>query len=70
MKTNIGLVDRLIRLLLSSVLFYRGLFLYSDSALGIGLVAVGVVLLITAVIGFCGFYRLLGFHTDQPNEQL
>ncbi len=70
MKTNVGLVDRLIRLLLASVLFYLGLFLYSGSALGIGLLVVGAILLITALIGFCGLYRLLGIHTNQPNEQL
>lgn len=70
MKTNVGSIDRLIRLLLASVLFYSGLFLYSGSALGIGLVVVGSILLITALVGFCGLYRLLGIHTNQPNEQL
>jgi len=70
MKTNVGAVDRLVRLLLASVLFYRGLFLYNGSALGTGLVVVGGVLMVTATIGFCGFYRLLGIHTNQPNEQL
>lgn len=70
MKINVGSLDRLIRLLLASVLFYLGLFLYSSSALGIGLVAAGGILLITALVGFCGLYRLLGIHTNQPDEQL
>lgn len=70
MKTNVGSIDRLIRLLLASVLFYSGLFFYSGSALGIGLVVVGSILLITALVGFCGLYRLLGIHTNQPDEQL
>lgn len=70
MKTNVGSTDRLIRLLLASMLFYLGLFLYNGSTLGIGLVAAGSVLLVTAVVGFCGLYRLLGIHTNQPNEQL
>ncbi|MGB8699079.1 MAG: DUF2892 domain-containing protein [Thermosynechococcaceae cyanobacterium] len=70
MKTNVGSLDRLIRLLLASVLFYLGLFLYSGSALGIGLVIAGGILLITALVGFCGLYRLLGIHTSQPNKQL
>ncbi|MBE9182355.1 DUF2892 domain-containing protein [Oculatella sp. LEGE 06141] len=69
MKTNVGLLDRLIRLLLASVLFYRGLFLYNGSALGIGLVVVGGVLTVTAVIGFCGLYHLVGIRTIQTNEQ-
>jgi membrane protease YdiL (CAAX protease family) len=70
MKINVGSLDRFIRLLLASVLFYLGLFLYSGSTLGIGLVVAGGILLITALVGFCGFYRLLGIHTNQPNEQL
>jgi len=70
MKTNVGSLDRLIRLLLASVLFYLGLFLYNNSTLGVGLVVIGGVLLITALIGFCGLYRLLGIHTGQTNEQL
>ncbi len=70
MKTNVGLRDRLIRLLLASVLFYRGLFLYHGSAFGMGLVVVGGVLTVTAVIGFCGLYRLVGIRTIQPNEQV
>lgn len=70
MKTNVGSTDRLIRLLLASVLFYRGLFLYNGSALGIGLVVGGGVLTVTAVVGFCGLYRLFGIRTTQPNEQV
>jgi type III secretory pathway component EscU len=69
MKTNVGSLDRLIRLLLASALFYLGLLPYSGSALGIGLVVAGGVLLVTALVGFCGLYRLLGIHTNQPNEQ-
>lgn len=70
MKTNVGSLDRLIRLLLASVLFDLGLFVYSGTGLGIGLVVAGGLLLVTAAIGFCGLYRLLGIHTSQTKEQL
>jgi hypothetical protein len=70
MKTNVGSLDRLIRLLLASVLFYLGLFLYRGTGLGIGLVVAGGVLLVTALVGFCGLYSLLGIRTSQTNEQL
>jgi hypothetical protein len=69
MKMNVGSIDRLIRLLLASVLVYLGLFLYSGSTLGIGLVVAGAVLLMTALVGFCGLYRLLGIHTNQTHGQ-
>ncbi|MEH1866319.1 MAG: DUF2892 domain-containing protein [Nostoc sp.] len=70
MKTNVGSLERLIRLLLASALFYLGLFRYSSTGLGIGLVVAGSVLLVTALVGFCGLYRLLGIHTSQINNQL
>ena len=70
MKTNVGSLDRLIRLLLASVLFYLGLFLYSGTGLGIGLVVAGGVLLVTALVGFCGLYSLLGIRTSQTKEQM
>lgn len=68
MQMNLGLLDRFIRLLLASALFYLGLFLYNGSALGTGLVIVGGVVTVTAVIGFCGLYRLLGIRTIQTNK--
>lgn len=69
MKTNVGLLDRLIRALLASVLLYLGFFLYNGSALGIGLLIAGGILSVTALVGFCGLYRLLGIRTNQANEQ-
>jgi amino acid transporter len=69
-KTNVGLLDRLIRLILASVLFYLGLFVYSGSAVGIGLIVVSVLLAVTAAVGFCGLYSLLGIRTCPRNEKL
>lgn len=70
MKSNMSAADRLIRLLLASALFYLGLYLYSGSILGIGLVVMGGVLLATALLGFCGLYRLMGIHSNHAHEQL
>ncbi len=68
MKMNVGSLDRLLRLLLASALFYLGLFSYSGTGLGLGLVIAGVVMLVTALVGFCGLYQFLGIRTSQPNE--
>lgn len=70
MPMNLSSLDRWIRLLLASALFYLALFFYPGSALGIGLLVFGGVLLVTALVGFCGLYRLLGIRTNQTNEQL
>lgn len=68
MKANVGSLDRWIRLLLASVFFYLGLFLYSGSALGVGLTAAGGVLVVTSLVGFCGLYRLLGIATSPTHK--
>jgi len=65
MNTNVGEIDRLIRLLLATALFYLGFFLYGGTGLGIGLVVMGGVMLVTALVGFCGLYQLLGLRTNQ-----
>lgn len=70
MKTNVGTVDRAVRLVLAVVLLSLGLVLYSGSALGIGLVVAGAVLLVTGLVGFCGLYSLLGLHTNQTRKQV
>ncbi|MBX5438795.1 MAG: DUF2892 domain-containing protein [Thermoflavifilum sp.] len=63
MKRNVGLLDRLIRLLLAVVL---GMLYVSHAVTGVwGLVLfiVGILLLFTAFVGFCPIYRLLGMRT-------
>lgn len=68
MKTNVGSIDRLIRFVVSSALFYLGLFTFSNSPLGTGLVIAGAVAFVTAAVGFCGLYRILGISTDHASE--
>jgi hypothetical protein len=70
MNTNVGTVDRLIRLLLAAGLFYLGFFLYGGTGLGIGLVVMSSVMLVTALMGFCGLYQLLGIRTNKATESL
>ncbi len=60
---NVGIFDRLLRLLLSSVLFYFGLFIFADSALGTGVAIAACIPLFTSLVGFCPLYRLLGIRT-------
>jgi hypothetical protein len=67
MSSNIGSFDRFIRLLLAGALFYAGLFLYSSTTLGWVLVGAGGLMVFSALVGFCGLYRLLGISTKQVN---
>jgi hypothetical protein len=70
MTNNVGSIDRLIRFLLSSALFYLGLFPFSNSPLGTGLVIAGTVALATGLMGFCALYRILGISTNHGSAQL
>ncbi|MCL1491679.1 MAG: DUF2892 domain-containing protein [Pseudanabaena sp. Salubria-1] len=70
MNTNVGAIDRLIRLLLAAGLFYLGFFLYGGTGLGIGLIVMGGIMLVTALVGFCGLYQLLGIRTNKLTESL
>jgi len=44
--------------------------LYGGTGLGIALVAVGGVMLVTALVGFCGLYQLLGIRTNKLTGSL
>jgi hypothetical protein len=68
MFNNLGTVDRLIRLILASTLFYFGLLVYSGSTLGIALTIGGAVLTVTAVVASCLLYGLFGINTRNPQE--
>lgn len=63
MKKNIGLFDRIIRILISItfvVLYFTGVI---NGTWGIILLVLAVVLLITSFTGFCALYTLFGLKT-------
>ncbi|NJN31770.1 MAG: DUF2892 domain-containing protein [Synechococcales cyanobacterium RM1_1_8] len=68
MSSNVGTIDRLVRLTLASILFYLGLMTYADSTLGIALDAAGAVMALTGLLGFCGLYKLLGINSRQSDS--
>jgi hypothetical protein len=69
MNTNVGMIDRVIRLVLAAALLYLGLGFYGiGTGLGIGLTGVGAVLALTGVFGFCGLYKVLGVDTSRSSQ--
>jgi len=63
MKTNMGNIDRLIRVILAllfATLYFTGTV---TGTLGTVLVVLGGVFLATSVIGFCPLYTLVGVNT-------
>ncbi|AEE14442.1 hypothetical protein Thena_0809 [Thermodesulfobium narugense DSM 14796] len=62
MKQNEGTVDRIIRFILGLVLIYLG-FSMQFNTVGIILTIIGIVLLFTAVTGYCALYSILKIST-------
>lgn len=62
MKTNEGMLDRLVRLVIAAGAFYI-FFMGDRPAWEYGALAVGVVMALTALVGFCPLYAVLGFRT-------
>lgn len=63
MTTNESTTDRIIRLVVAVAAFIGAAALGFTSVLGIVLAVVGVVMLVTAAVGFCPLYRVLGIST-------
>ena len=63
MKRNMSNIDRLIRAIVAVLLVYLYIGGIVTGAFGIILVVLGVILLITSVLGFCPIYALLKLST-------
>lgn len=63
MKRNEGTLDRALRLILAVAAVAGAAALGFTSVAGIVLLVVGVVLVVTAAIGFCPLYALFGIST-------
>ena len=62
MKTNMGGVDRVIRIVLGLAIIAAGF--YYKSWFGV----IGLVPLVTAIVGWCPAYAPFGFSTCRPRE--
>ena len=67
-RRNLGAVDRAVRITISIVMIYVGLFdstFLSDPPAGIVLGIFGAMSLVVAMIGNCPFYTLIGLDTSR-----
>lgn len=63
MKTNVGNIDRIIRIVLAIVLaglYFGGIV---EGTIGIILLVLAAVFTLTAIVGFCPLYTLVGLNT-------
>lgn len=62
MKSNVGGLDRAIRIVLGIVLLVVA-YLWLSGALATVAYIVGAILLITGLVGWCGLYTVIGINT-------
>ena len=63
METNEGTVDRVIRVILGSVLIIGPMQFGLSGVLTIIMMLIGLIMLITGIIGHCGLYTVIGINT-------
>jgi uncharacterized membrane protein len=63
MQTNVGTTDRIIRAIAGIAALIGALALGIGTVGGILLLVVGAILAVTAAVGFCPLYRVLGMNT-------
>ncbi len=64
LKTNVGILDRLLRATFSAILLLAGLFWF-EAGLKFIAIIIAIILLITAIVGFCQVYT--HYKTDTIN---
>jgi len=67
MKANEGTTDRIIRAILGIVLLVVGFFVLKGT-LGTILGIIAIILLVTALIGFCPLYTVCKLNTKKSSE--
>ncbi|HSO03629.1 MAG TPA: DUF2892 domain-containing protein [Candidatus Limnocylindrales bacterium] len=63
MQTNVGSTDRIIRAIVGIAALIGAVALGLGTGGGIALLVVGAIMVVTAAVGFCPLYRVLGLNT-------
>ena len=70
MKNNIGVTDRVIRIVIAGGLLYLSLGVYEGWTIGMVVAIISIFPLMTALLGNCPLYNLLGISTCKANSKL
>jgi hypothetical protein len=65
MKSNVGGLDRVLRIIVGLVLLMLGIFIAKSTGLMIAAIVVGAALFLTGLFRFCGLYSLIKVNTNR-----
>ena len=68
MKKNMGMTDKLIRVVIGVIIAVMYYFNFFSGTLGTVLAIVAILLLLTSLLNFCPIYRLFGYNTCKVKE--
>jgi len=68
MSTNVGNMDRVIRLVIPAIIILLSFFKVVTGTLALVLLIAGVILAITSVIGICPLYGIFGINTCKKQQ--
>jgi hypothetical protein len=68
MKRNIGVFDKVFRIVVALVIALLYYFEIITGTVGLVLIIVAAIFLLTALINFCGLYTLFGCNTCSKNK--
>jgi uncharacterized membrane protein len=69
MSTNESTLDRIIRGIVGAIALVLAVVVGVGSVGGILMIVVGGILVVTAAVGFCPLYRILGLSTAKANKE-
>ena len=68
MKKNVGITDKWVRIVIAAVILALYGFGVIHDTVAMVLLVVGLILLITSLIGYCPLYSILGKSTCKKEE--
>ena len=69
MKKNMGIADRMIRVIIAAIVAVLYFTDVISGTLGIVLLVLAVVFLLTSIVSFCSLYTIFGFRTCPAKEK-
>ena len=68
MKTNMGIIDRVVRIVIALVVIVLYFIGVISGTLAIVLLVLAGVFILTSLVGFCPLYWPLGIHTGKKSK--